>query len=156
MDNPSYLPAPLASCPDGHRLLPRQAEAASKSCQAPRPPPGVPASVEKDLHLPLPSLRPPTRSSMCPGLENPPCPGTFPSRLPALLHLPPVHPTRTPGPPPWRLTASRRWRKELTRLGRAPSKLGDSGRKLFSMSSLLSVEASFEPEGARSTVITFT
>ncbi|XP_069006043.1 E3 ubiquitin-protein ligase RNF220 [Embiotoca jacksoni] len=92
MDSPSYLPAPLAS--PALMVLASTAEAgrdASVPCQAPRPF-GVPASVEKDLHLPFPSASY-TFTSMY--QRQGPISGTFPSRdFPAsLLHL---HPQFTP------------------------------------------------------------
>lgn len=92
MDSPSYLPAPLAS--PALMVLATTAEAgrdASVPCQAPRPF-GVPASVEKDLHLPFPSASY-TFTSMY--QRQAPMSGTFPSRdFPAsLLHL---HPQFTP------------------------------------------------------------
>ncbi|XP_047443473.1 E3 ubiquitin-protein ligase RNF220-like isoform X2 [Mugil cephalus] len=92
MDSPSYLPAPLAS--PALMVLASTAEAgrdASVPCQAPRPF-GVPASVEKDLHLPFPSASY-TFTSMY--QRQGPMSGTFPSRdFPAsLLHL---HPQFTP------------------------------------------------------------
>ncbi|XP_040896601.1 E3 ubiquitin-protein ligase RNF220 [Toxotes jaculatrix] len=92
MDSPSYLPAPLAS--PALMVLASTAEAgrdASVPCQAPRPF-GVPASMEKDLHLPFPSASY-TFTSMY--QRQGPVSGTFPSRdFPAsLLHL---HPQFTP------------------------------------------------------------
>uniref|UniRef100_A0A1A8QKB8 E3 ubiquitin-protein ligase RNF220 n=2 Tax=Nothobranchius rachovii TaxID=451742 RepID=A0A1A8QKB8_9TELE len=92
MDSPSYLPAPLAS--PALMVLASTAEAgrdASVPCQAPRPF-GVPASMEKDLHLPFPSASY-TFTSMY--QRQAPMSGTFPSRdFPAsLLHL---HPQFTP------------------------------------------------------------
>ncbi|XP_041862464.1 E3 ubiquitin-protein ligase RNF220 isoform X3 [Melanotaenia boesemani] len=92
MDSPSYLPAPLAS--PALMVLASTAEAgrdASVPCQAPRPF-GVPASMEKDLHLPFPSASY-TFTSMY--QRQGPMSGTFPSRdFPAsLLHL---HPQFTP------------------------------------------------------------
>ncbi|XP_029004683.1 E3 ubiquitin-protein ligase RNF220 isoform X2 [Betta splendens] len=92
MDSPSYLPAPLAS--PALMVLASTAEAgrdASVPCQAPRPF-GVPASVEKELHLPFPSASY-TFTSMY--QRQGPMSGTFPSRdFPAsLLHL---HPQFTP------------------------------------------------------------
>ncbi|CAJ1060637.1 E3 ubiquitin-protein ligase RNF220 isoform X4 [Xyrichtys novacula] len=92
MDSPSYLPTPLAS--PALMVLASTAEAgrdASVPCQAPRPF-GVPASVEKDLHLPFPSASY-TFTSMY--QRQGPISGTFPSRdFPAsLLHL---HPQFTP------------------------------------------------------------
>ncbi|XP_044055740.1 E3 ubiquitin-protein ligase RNF220 isoform X1 [Siniperca chuatsi] len=92
MDSPSYLPAPLAS--PALMVLASTAEAgrdASVPCQAPRPF-GVPASLEKDLHLPFPSASY-TFTSMY--QRQGPISGTFPSRdFPAsLLHL---HPQFTP------------------------------------------------------------
>ncbi|KAM8887622.1 E3 ubiquitin-protein ligase RNF220 isoform 1-T1 [Synchiropus picturatus] len=92
MDSPSYLPAPLAS--PALMVLASTAEAgrdASVPCQAPRPF-GVPASVEKDLHLPFPSASY-TFTSMY--QRQGPISGTFPPRdFPAsLLHL---HPQFTP------------------------------------------------------------
>ncbi|XP_061594309.1 E3 ubiquitin-protein ligase RNF220 [Cololabis saira] len=88
MDSPSYLPAPLAS--PALMVLASTAEAgrdASVPCQAPRPF-GVPASVEKDLHLPFPSASY-TFTSMY--QRQGPMSGAFPSRdFPAsLLHLHP-------------------------------------------------------------------
>ncbi|XP_042273199.1 E3 ubiquitin-protein ligase RNF220 isoform X3 [Thunnus maccoyii] len=88
MDSPSYLPAPLAS--PALMVLASTAEAgrdASVPCQAPRPF-GVPASVEKDLHLPFPSASY-TFTSMY--QRQGPMSGTFPTRdFPAsLLHLHP-------------------------------------------------------------------
>ncbi|KAF3690887.1 E3 ubiquitin-protein ligase RNF220 [Channa argus] len=92
MDSPPYLPAPLAS--PALMVLASTAEAgrdASVPCQAPRPF-GVPASVEKDLHLPFPSASY-TFTSMY--QRQGPMSGTFSSRdFPAsLLHL---HPQFTP------------------------------------------------------------
>nr|XP_057930409.1 E3 ubiquitin-protein ligase Rnf220 isoform X2 [Doryrhamphus excisus] len=92
MDSPSYLPAPLAS--PALMVLASTAEAgrdASVPCQAPRPF-GVPASVEKDLHLPFPSASY-TFASMY--QRQGPMSGAFPGRdFPAsLLHL---HPPFTP------------------------------------------------------------
>ncbi|XP_054644779.1 E3 ubiquitin-protein ligase RNF220 isoform X2 [Dunckerocampus dactyliophorus] len=92
MDSPSYLPAPLAS--PALMVLASTAEAgrdASVPCQAPRPF-GVPASVEKDLHLPFPSASY-TFASMY--QRQGPMSGAFPGRdFPAsLLHL---HPQFTP------------------------------------------------------------
>ncbi|KAM6921533.1 E3 ubiquitin-protein ligase RNF220 [Xenentodon cancila] len=92
MDSPSYLPAPLAS--PALMVLASTAEAgrdASVPCQAPRPF-GIPASVEKDLHLPFPSASY-TFTSMY--QRQGPVSGAFPSRdFPAsLLHL---HPQFTP------------------------------------------------------------
>nr|XP_019936196.1 PREDICTED: E3 ubiquitin-protein ligase RNF220-like [Paralichthys olivaceus] len=92
MDSPSYLPAPLAS--PALMVLASTAEAsrdASVPCQAPRPF-GIPASMEKDLHLPFPSASY-TFTSMY--QRQGPMSGTFSSRdFPAsLLHL---HPQFTP------------------------------------------------------------
>ncbi|XP_007552814.1 E3 ubiquitin-protein ligase RNF220 isoform X2 [Poecilia formosa] len=92
MDNPSYLPTPLAS--PALMVLASTAEAgrdASVPCQAPRPF-GVPVSVEKDLHLPFPS---PSYTFTSMYQRQAPMSGTFPSRdFPtSLLHL---HPQFTP------------------------------------------------------------
>lgn len=92
MDSSSYLPAPLAS--PALMVLASTAESgrdASVPCQAPRPF-GVPASMEKDLHLPFPSASY-TFTSMY--QRQGPMSGNFPSRdFPAsLLHL---HPQFTP------------------------------------------------------------
>ncbi|XP_034438460.1 E3 ubiquitin-protein ligase RNF220 isoform X1 [Hippoglossus hippoglossus] len=92
MDSPSYLPAPLAS--PALMVLASTAEAsrdASVPCQAPRPF-GIPASMEKDLHLPFPSASY-TFTSMY--QRQGPMSGTFSTRdFPAsLIHL---HPQFTP------------------------------------------------------------
>ncbi|XP_077440366.1 E3 ubiquitin-protein ligase RNF220 isoform X1 [Vanacampus margaritifer] len=92
MDSSSYMPAPLAS--PALMVLASTAEAgrdASVPCQASRPF-GVPASVEKDLHLPFPSASY-TFASMY--QRQGPVSGPFPGRdFPAsLLHL---HPQFTP------------------------------------------------------------
>ncbi|XP_019735749.1 E3 ubiquitin-protein ligase RNF220 isoform X2 [Hippocampus comes] len=92
MDSSTYMPAPLAS--PALMVLASTAEAgrdASVPSQAPRPF-GVPASVEKDLHLPFPSASY-TFASMY--QRQGPVSGPFPGRdFPAsLLHL---HPQFTP------------------------------------------------------------
>ncbi|XP_061538949.1 E3 ubiquitin-protein ligase RNF220 isoform X1 [Phycodurus eques] len=92
MDSSSYMPAPLAS--PALMVLASTAEAgrdASVPCQAPRPF-GVPASVEKDLHLPFPSASY-TFASMY--QRQGPVSGAFPGRdFPSsLVHL---HPQFTP------------------------------------------------------------
>ncbi|KAK2835497.1 hypothetical protein Q5P01_015981 [Channa striata] len=183
MDSPSYLPAPLAS--PALMVLASTAEAgrdASVPCQAPRPF-GVPASVEKDLHLPFPSASY-TFTSMY--QRQGPMSGTFSSRdFPAsLLHL---HPQFTPpnldcstlgmlnhsGVGAFRPFSSPQEEREsggyqsaftpAKRLKSFPEMEGkefdfgslagslkaaeDSGRKLFSMSGLLSdADASSSPE----------
>uniref|UniRef100_A0A3B5BI25 Ring finger protein 220b n=1 Tax=Stegastes partitus TaxID=144197 RepID=A0A3B5BI25_9TELE len=184
MDSPSYLPAPLAS--PALMVLASTAEAgrdASVPCQAPRPF-GVPASVEKDLHLPFPSASY-TFTSMY--QRQGPMSGTFPARdFPAsLLHL---HPQFTPpnldcstlgmlnhsGVGAFRPFSSPQEEREsggyqsaftpakrlkscfpdvegkefdFGSLGGSLKAVEDSGRKLFSMSGLLSDgEASSSPE----------
>uniref|UniRef100_A0A3Q1GVH2 Ring finger protein 220b n=1 Tax=Acanthochromis polyacanthus TaxID=80966 RepID=A0A3Q1GVH2_9TELE len=184
MDSPSYLPAPLAS--PALMVLASTAEAgrdASVPCQASRPF-GVPASVEKDLHLPFPSASY-TFTSMY--QRQGPVSGTFPARdFPAsLLHL---HPQFTPpnldcstlgmlnhsGVGAFRPFSSPQEEREsggyqsaftpakrlkscfpdvegkefdFGSLGGSLKAVEDSGRKLFSMSGLLSDgEASSSPE----------
>ncbi|XP_058494524.1 E3 ubiquitin-protein ligase RNF220 isoform X2 [Solea solea] len=184
MDSPSYLPTPLAS--PALMVLASTAEAsrdASVPCQAPRPF-GVPASLEKDLHLSFPSASY-TFTSMY--QRQGPMSGTFPSRdFPAsLLHL---HPQFTPpnldcstlgmlnhsGVGAFRPFSSPQEERESAgyqsaftpakrlkscfpevegkefdfgSLGGALKAGEDSGRKLFSMSGLLSDgEASSSPE----------